>query len=125
MKHHLETCPRDGVVAAVNEAGLAALIFQLEQSLGRAQDLQQQTNVAVVERLSRWKHFEEAVNRVGGLIKRLSYARNMATPKGPIDLQRILAAKQSIEVSDWHYSYYPPGRVDSRLLVVVYFLVVC
>lgn len=35
---------------------------------------------------------------MGGVIKRLSYARNMASPKGSLDLQHLLTAKQNIEV---------------------------
>lgn len=99
MKRHLDVCPRDGAVASVNEAGLAASIFQLDQSRLRAHDLLQQTNADVVERLRRWRLFEESLNRVTLLIKRLKYARNMASPKGSLDLQRVVSAKQSFEVS--------------------------
>jgi len=98
----LENCPRDGAVAAVDETGLAALILHLDQSRLRACDLLQQTNAGVAERLRRWRLFEESANRVGGVIKRLSYARNMASPKGSIDLQHLLTSKQNIEVCTLH-----------------------
>ena len=98
LKRHLDACPRDGAIAAVDEAGLTASIFQLDQSLLRAQELLQQTNDDVAERIRRWRLFEESVSQVIGLVKRLEYARNMASPKGSLDLQRLVTAKQSIEV---------------------------
>ena len=99
LQRHLEVCPKDGVTAAVDETSFAESILQLDQSRQRSRDLLQLTRASVVERLERWKLFEDSVNRVLCLIKRLKYARNMATIKGSVDLQRLLSAKQSIEVS--------------------------
>lgn len=99
LQRHLEVCPKDGVTAAVDENSFVESILQLDQSRQRSRDLLQLTQASVAERLERWKLFEDSVNRVLCLIKRLKYARNMATIKGSADLQRLLSAKQSIEVS--------------------------
>jgi hypothetical protein len=99
LQRHLEVCPKDGVTAVVDEASFVESILQLDQSRQRSRDLLQLTRASVDDRLERWKLFEDSVNRVLCLIKRLKYARNMATLKGSVDLQRLLSAKQSIEVS--------------------------
>lgn len=88
------------MTAAVDEASFAESIQQLDQSRQRSRDLLLLTQASVADRLQRWKLFEDSVNRVLCLIKRLKYARNMASLKGSVDLQRLLAAKQSIEVSN-------------------------
>lgn len=99
LQRHLEVCPKDGATASVTKTSFVESIQQLDQSRQRSRDLLQQTRASVVERLDRWKEFQNLVNRVLCLIKRLNYARNMASLKGSVDLQRLLAAKQSIEVS--------------------------
>lgn len=82
----------------MDEASFAEAILQLDQSRQRSRDLLQLTRAAVTERLDKWKLFEQAVNRVLCLVKRLNYARNMASIKSSVDLQRLLAAKQTVEV---------------------------
>ena len=95
----LETCPRDGhfIVGLDNYSDL---IQQLGQSLDRSQVLLQQTRAAVIDRWQQWKRYEDSANAVVAFIKRLNYARNMASPgRGSFDLQRLQAAKISMEVS--------------------------
>lgn len=106
LRRHLESCPRDGAVAAVDEAAFAQSILQLDQSRQRSQVLLRETRDSVADRLQRWRLFEDAANRALGLIKRLSYARNMASIKGPADLQRLLSAKQAAEVSAFSCSLF-------------------
>ena len=98
LQRHLEVCPKDGATAAVDETSFVESIQQLDQSRKRSRDLLLLTQASVAGRLQHWKLFEDSVNRVLCLIKRLNYARNMASLKGSVDLQRLLAAKQSIEV---------------------------
>ena len=98
LQRHLEVCPKDGASAAVDETSFVESIQQLDQSRKRSRDLLLLTQASVAGRLQHWKLFEDSVNRVLCLIKRLNYARNMASLKGSVDLQRLLAAKQSIEV---------------------------
>jgi hypothetical protein len=95
----LETCPRDGhfIVSLDNYSDL---IQQLGQSLDRTQVLLQQTRAAVIDRWQQWKRYEDSANAVVAFIKRLNYARNMASPgRGSFDLHRLQAAKISMEVS--------------------------
>ena len=101
LKRHLESCPRDGATAAtvVEEAGFQNQVDQLENSRIRARLFQQETRSAAAERLHDWKLFEQSLNRLLGIVKRISYARNMASIKGSVDLQRLLSVKQIIEVS--------------------------
>lgn len=98
LQRHLEVCPKDGVTAVVDETSFLESLLQLDRSRQRSRDLLQLTRASVADRLDRWRLFENSVNRVLSLIKRLKYARNMASLKGSVDLQRLLSAKQSIEV---------------------------
>ena len=98
LKRHLYACPRDGTTAAVEEAAFQNQYDQLENSRERARLFLHEPRSAAAERLARWKLFEQSLNRLLGLVKRISYARNMASIKGSVDLQRLLSAKQIIEV---------------------------
>lgn len=103
------------MAGSVNDSVHADSILQLERSRRRADDLLVGTRLSVAGRLRAWQLFEDSVRRVLGLIKRLKYARNMASLKGNFDLPHILSAKQSIEVS-FFFTLIFIGKPQFRLV---------
>ena len=111
LRRQLGKCPQDGS-HSVNEGNYLELLVQLEQSFDRSDELLRDTRTTVAQRWRHWKLFDDSVGEALMFIKRLSNARNMAILMGssPHDLQRLLASRQTLQVSQFHSSIYTCRR---------------